>query len=221
MHNLNPRPFAWIIATVAVVVAVASALASKGSLSDPKFCWGLLSTLATAIFIFSLVFAKWIWKWSLLHGWLVPFPNLNGVWEGTIVSTWIPPGETKPIGPIPAILTIKQSFTKVSCVMQTGEMKSHSFVAGFHIADDDQICRLVYSYTSDPKPTVQERSPRHYGTVVLDVEKGKPARLKGFYWSDRKTTGEIQFVFQGPKRRKRHDDALAEHPMLRTAESKL
>lgn len=213
MHNLNTRIFAWILASLAVGVGVLYALATQGSLTDPKFCWRLLSTLATSIFIFGIVFIRWLWKWPPLQGWLVPFPNLNGVWEGRISSTWIPPGASEPMPTIPAVLVIKQSFTKISCVMQTGEMKSHSLSGEFRIAEEDQLHQLVYTYASDPKPGVQGRSARHYGTAVLDILDGKPSKLKGFYWSDRQSTGELEFTFQSDKRTRRHEKLIAQHPM--------
>lgn len=97
--------------------------------------------------------------------------------------------------------------------MQTGEMKSYSFSGEFRLADEDQVRQLVYSYASDPKPTVQGRSARHYGTAVLDILDGKPAKLKGVYWSDRKTTGELEFAFQNHERTRRHEKIIAEHPM--------
>lgn len=213
MHNLNTRIFAWILAALAVGVGVVYALATKGSFSEPKFCWGMLSTLATAIFLFGIVFTKWLWKWSPLQGWLVPFPNLNGVWEGEIRSTWLAPGATEPLPPIPAILLIKQSFTKISCVIQTGEMKSFSISGEFRIASEDQLRQVVYSYASDPKPGVRDRSARHYGTAVLEILDSKPRKLTGFYWTDRKSTGEMEFTFQNHKRTRRHEKLIAEHPM--------
>jgi hypothetical protein len=213
MHNLNPRIFAWILATLAVGVGVLYSLVAHGSFSDPTFCWGLLSTLATVIFVFAIVFTKWLWKWPLLQGWLVPFPNLNGVWEGRILSTWVAPGATGPMPPIPALLVIKQSFTSISCVMQTGEMKSHSFAAAFRISDDDQVRQIIYSYFSDPNLTVQGRSPRHHGTAKLDIVDGRQPKLKGVYWSDRKTTGELEFTFKSIERTARHDRTISQHPM--------
>ncbi|MCI0365724.1 MAG: hypothetical protein L0219_17835 [Phycisphaerales bacterium] len=85
-----------------------------------------------------LAFTNWIWKWDKLQGWLVPFPNLNGTWEGRIHSNWKDAQGKKP-GPIPVILTIKQSFNRLSCVMRTVEMESHSYIEGFCIDEENQV----------------------------------------------------------------------------------
>jgi len=64
-------------------------------------------------------FVSYAWKWRIFRGWLVPFPDLNGTWEGTIQTTWknLETGEIP--GPIPVTLTVKQSFIRMSCVMRT------------------------------------------------------------------------------------------------------
>src|SRR5688572_30652737 len=56
------------------------------------------------------LFSSYVWRWKIFHGWLVPFPNLNGTWKGSIQSTWVDPVTNERPAPIPTILTIKQSF---------------------------------------------------------------------------------------------------------------
>lgn len=214
MQNLNFRIYGWISALISGLVVLAYVKGVGVSLADTKVVWGVVSTLATVNFFFFFVFSKWLWKWRFLQDWLVPFPNLNGVWEGELVSTWVNPATGNGIAPIPARLTIRQTFTSISCVIQTGEMKSHSFCASFHLLPDSQIKRLVYTYASDPKPTVQDRSNRHYGTAMLDIlldEKKKT--LHGGYWSDRKTTGEMSLEWKAKVSAKSLGQILSSHPM--------
>ena len=92
------------------------------------------------------LFVKFLWKLPIIKHLLVAFPNLNGTWKGHIDSTWIDPETNKKPALIPAILTIKQSFLKTSCVMRTDEMTSRSITSNFMLDDDNQLCKLVYRH---------------------------------------------------------------------------
>ena len=142
------------------------------------------------------LFVKWGWRLKIFQGWLVPFPDLNGTWQGTIKSTWIDPATNKVSGPISVLLTIKQSFLGLSCVMKTPEMVSHSFAEDFRIDDEKQIKQMVYSYMSKPTVSISEKSAIHEGSVIFDIL-GKPVnKLSGQYWTSRKTTGVIELTFR-------------------------
>jgi hypothetical protein len=157
-----------------------------------------LKILPTAISIDTaviIVFAKYLWKWGIFKEWLVPFPNLNGTYQGTIKTTWEDPITGERPAPIQAYLTISQSFFNISCVMRTEEMTSHSFIGDFILDKDNQVKRLSYSYVSHPKQIVIERSPLHQGTIVFDIAEGHRPRLIGQYWTGRKTTGTIEMKF--------------------------
>ena len=38
-----------------------------------------------------LIFIRWLWRLRILKGWLIPFPDLEGSWKGTLstVHGWI------------------------------------------------------------------------------------------------------------------------------------
>jgi hypothetical protein len=56
---------------------------------------------------------------------------------------------------------------------------------------EDGTYRVTGVYRNEPKLSVRERSPIHYGALVLDVL-GDPAKdLAGHYWTDRSTRGEL------------------------------
>ena len=139
-------------------------------------------------------FIKWGWRCKWLQGWLVPFPDLNGTWQGKIQTNWKDTQGNTP-GPIPVILTINQSFIRISCVMRTAEMESHSYVEGFCIDRERQVRQLCYSYTSKPKASLRDRSTPHDGTIIFNII-GKPVhKLEGEYWTQRQTLGTITLNF--------------------------
>jgi hypothetical protein len=157
-------------------------------------------------------FMKWGWSWKRLQGWLVPFPDLNGTWQGYIQTNW-KDAEGKTPGPIPTILTIKQSFGRMSCVMRTGEMESHSYLEGFCIDKDAQVRQLCYSYTSKPKASLRERSTPHDGSILFNIIGTPVHKLEGEYWTQRQTTGTVTLTLRTNELLDEMPSDLPRHPV--------
>lgn len=212
MKNLNAKPFLYLLAGFSAIVLFLAAWVQGFDLGQFLNVVRLIPIVATADGLAYFIFTAWIWRWTQLQGWLIPFPDLNGTWEGYIQTNWTD-AEGKRPGPIPTILTIKQSFGRISCVMRTLEMESHSYLEGFCIDKDAQVRKLCYSYTSRPKTALRERSTPHDGTVLLDVI-GTPVRkLQGEYWTQRQTTGTVTLSFRERRRLEEIPGDLATHPM--------
>jgi hypothetical protein len=212
MNNLNMRPFWYILAAYSALVFFLASLAQGLDLRNILDLLRLVPVVATADGIAYFIFATWIWRWRPLHGWLVPYPDLNGTWQGVIQSTW-KDAEGRPIPPIPAILAIKQSFSRVSCVMRTAEMVSHSYLEGFDVDPASQVRRLCYSYTSRPSAALRERSTPHDGTILLNIIGTPASRLEGEYWTQRQTSGTANFRFLTKRLLDELPGDLPPHPM--------
>ncbi len=213
MKNLNIKPFLYLLAAFSVLVLFVAALVQGFDLRNFLDVLRLVPIVATVDGIAYFVFAAWLWRWKLLQGWLIPFPDLNGTWHGHIQSNWKDADGNTP-GPISAILTIKQSFGRMSCVMRTDEMESHSYLEGFCIDKDAQVRRLCYSYTSRPKATLRERSTPHDGTMLFNVI-GQPIhKLEGEYWTQRQTTGTVTLTLRTKELLDEMPGDLPAHPMM-------
>lgn len=212
MKNLNLKPFWYILAAYSVVVLFVAALIQGFDLRNFLDVLRLVPIVATADGIAYFVFTTWLWRWKRLQGWLVPFPDLNGTWQGHIHTNW-KDSEGKTPGPIPTILTIKQSFGQISCVMRTEEMESHSYLEGFCIDKDAQIRRLCYSYTSNPKTALRERSTPHDGTILFNIIGTPVSKLEGEYWTQRQTTGAVRLTFRTKELLDEMPPDLSAHPM--------
>lgn len=199
MKNLNIKPFIYLFVVASALSWIGIALLTGVDMSKLWDFVRLLPNVATIDLLLFAVFTRWGWRWKVFHGWLVPFPDLNGTWQGTIQTTWVNPQTGEQPGQIPTILTIKQSFGKISCVMRTGEMTSYSYAEGFKLEKEQQIRQLAYSYTSKPVPSATDRSRPHEGTMIFDVIGAPASKLKGCYWTDRKTTGEVVLTFRDKK----------------------
>ena len=79
--------------------------------------------------------------------------------------------------------------------MHTEEMKSHSYSESFILETDKQIKALAYIYKSEPRILLTEQSRPHEGAVFFEIIETPNLMLKGYYWSTRKTTGELAFDF--------------------------
>ncbi len=167
-----------------------------------KINWEALNTLPHAIAVYSillLVFTTWLWRLPLFQGWLVPYPDLEGTWTGTLESTWVDPGTGQRKAPLPIVLVIKQSFSTLGCVMYSEESTSFSNAAQISTDDEDGILRLSYNYTNRPNASVRDRSEIHDGAAILRVITGTRRALEGEYWTSRKTTGDMRLSFRSRK----------------------
>lgn len=195
MRNINPKPFIYILIGLSALLWFGIATLEGVDLREfADFLRPLPKVISIDILLY-FVFVKWAWRWKIFKNWLVPFPDLNGTWVGTIQSTWKNPDTNERLDPIPAMLTIQQSFTGISCAMRTAEMTSHSYAEGFRLEPSRQLRKLTYAYTSTPSQTLEERSNIHEGTASFELVGTPPKKLRGRYWTSRKTTGDMTFVF--------------------------
>lgn len=213
MKNLNIKAFIYIILGFSAILWFIFAFWGGLNLSNLWAFIKLLPSVATVDLIALSLFIKWGWRWKIFRGWLVPFPDLNGTWQGYIRSNWTDKETGKKPPSIPAILSIRQTFGKISCVLRTAEMVSHSYVEGFTLDRDKQIRQLTYSYTSRPKVSVKERSTFHEGTIVFDLIDMPVSKLEGRYWTDRETTGEITLTYREKKELEEIPDDFPPHPV--------
>jgi hypothetical protein len=116
MKNIRQEAITWLQLITFVAIWIVLILISTRELSINWEVVKLLPEVVTIYTIMYLIFTKWGWRLPFLQGWLVPFPNLEGTWQGTLQTTWQNPetGTTPP--PIPIVLVIKQSFETISCV---------------------------------------------------------------------------------------------------------
>ncbi len=213
MRNLHPKRFAFVLFGVFALSFVVVAMWSGKTIDD---LWSALAIAYKTVPVMLgavAIFVTQAWRWRIFRGWLVPFPDLNGTWQGTIQTTWSDPQTGAIPGPIPTVLTIKQSFIRLSCVMRTAEMTSRSCFADFWLDGDEQIKMLGYSYHSTPIPAVVDRSAPHDGTVVLEIIGNPAKKLKGQYWTSRKTTGEVRMEFKKEELSEEFPGRLGLHPV--------
>lgn len=148
--------------------------------------WGIVSTSVTITTLLVIFFVTFAWRWRLFHGWLVPFPNLNGKWVGKLKSSYRGTLISRKVE-----VQIKQTFLYVVVSFTSKESKSNNFCASFNIDKNRNIKQLIYSYFNEPDSNIRDRSPLHYGTTKFDISEDNMS-MSGEYWTTRCTHGSIK-----------------------------
>ena len=213
MKNIQVKSSIYALVIVSAIAWFGLAWLSNLDLSAASSFFSLIPKVVTCDLVLVLVFTKWGWRLKVFRGWLVPFPNLNGSWAGHIYSNWVNPETGKRVDPIPVMLTINQSFFHISCKMMTGEMDSFSSSEGFNINPERQIRELSYIYTSKPRISLNQRSLPHDGAMIFDIIEKPAQKLKGRYWTERKTTGEIILTNYSSDTLEDIPEELEQHPV--------
>lgn len=213
MKNLKAKPFALLLFGVFAACFIAIAFTSGATVNDVSSALRLAYKTIPVLLLITSLFVGYGWRLPIFRKWLVPFPDLNGTWQGAIQTTWKDPETGRIPAPIPAILTIRQSFISISCVMRTAEMCSRSYFADFWIDRDQQLQKLGYSYSSSPLPSVRDRSVPHDGTMVFDVIGNPATKLNGIYWTSRSTAGEVTMTLRTRELLEEFPNDLGPHPV--------
>lgn len=212
MKNIRLKNSVYALVAISSIAWFVLAKLSDLDLSVAKDFFGLVPKVVTIDLLIIVAFTKWGWKFRVFSGWLVPFPNLNGSWIGNIYSDWVNPETQQGVPAIPVMLTINQSFSHISCMMHTGEMKSYSVSEGFNIDRDRQIKQVAYIYTSKPRISLSHRSLPHDGAIIFDIIEAPGKKLTGKYWTDRKTKGEIILAFYSKSILEELPEPTSDHP---------
>jgi len=195
MKNIRKEIFVWIQLATFVIIWIAMLLISGTALEIDWEAIKKLPDVVTIYVLLALVFTTWAWRLPIFKRWLIPLPDLQGTWKGTIESTWIDPNTNRKIPPKDVTLVIKQTFSTISCVMYTDESDSFSNTAQINEDDESGIFRLSYNYTNRSKANVRDRSAIHDGAAILKFITVPDRILEGEYWTSRKTTGDIRVKF--------------------------
>jgi len=176
----------WTTITIFILRCFPSMKELFGLWNEGAF-WKLVYTLFGYIgeaigigFVLIKIFDLWAWKYlSKIHG----IPVLAQTYEGEISSSYDKSKTYK------GILTIKQTFTKISVKFKSDESSSFSVAAV--IMDNYDVNQLIYTYQNNPNAIIQERSPIHHGTAILNIDNVN--KIEGNYFTERVFVGYMKF----------------------------
>lgn len=162
--------------------------------------FGVSKIFSTAVLVVTLLLGLWeAWLWRLPLAQRIPgtSPCIRGTWRGILTTFWVDPTTGKSPEPKTVYLVIRQSASELSVKLLTNESRSSSSFAGIRL--DDGSYELLYLYLNRPDSRYESRSRMHHGSTSLDLSGNPVRRLKGRYWTDRDTRGELDFTEQNKK----------------------
>lgn len=186
---MKHRVFAQFVAGV-VVLVFAVGIWSTGGQVD----LGWLRFYSAAVLVATALLFLWekvLWKLPLTQRMRYSPRDVSGTWKGTLTSLWEDPLTDETPAPKPAYLVIRQTASAVKVILLTDESRSVSSLGA--VSGGDGIASLDYMYRNRPESKFEHRSRMHHGSTSLDITGLPPTRLKGRYWTDRDSKGELDF----------------------------
>jgi hypothetical protein len=172
-----------------------------------------ISTVTGILLLLLGTFDKWLWRLSFLQGWFVKRPIIRGTWQAILRSKWVDPATGKCIEPVNGFMVIRQTYSSLSLRLLTDESSSE-LIGAEVITLSDGTMRMAGVYRNEPRQLLRERSSMHNGAILLEII-GRPVTcLRGHYWTDRNTSGEIELknrrneIFHDYETAKKHFDSI-------------
>lgn len=194
MWSLLPRGRQLALIVGATLVAVWAIEQVMGSATPVlKLTSAIVMLLGgVLVAVFQLTW-RWIWRRvPALGRWI--FPDLNGRWEGQIVPVGVDPAHHPADQPILVTVWIRQNLFGISVRMETAESCSRSIRPQLEVAADHAAFGIWYAYDNQPRARVAHRSGRHDGMAYLEAAVQAPDRLKGQYYTSRRSAGDIDLT---------------------------
>ncbi len=207
IKGLHLKAVFWLAVGTWVAAFLVSGQPIKMSLLQPS------SVVLGVITVVTAYFERQAWSWKLWHSWFVSVPNLTGTYSGKISSTWVSTDASCAGKNIQVYLSVFQTLSGLTARLYTSESFSVSLCASL-IESDDGHWEIIYTYRNEPNLLIQDRSRIHHGGIRLRIEADEPLQLRGNYFTDRSTSGEVVFNRISNLRSKSFEDAQKRIPKV-------
>ncbi len=156
------------------------------------------TTVVSVLFFLGIAFEHWLWRHPLLHGWLVKRPDLRGTWRVELRSSYIccDGGDRAPT--VVCYMGVKQTLSKLQMHLMTPESESWFIADHIRPSANADGFQVIGVYTNEPSVHLRNQrvSEMHQGALMAETHGPslRPVTLTAKYWSDRKTTGTMEFT---------------------------
>lgn len=169
------------------------------------------SAVVGALVLFGVGFEYWLWRLPFLHGWFVNRPDLRGTWRVELKSNFVRPETEERVPMIVCYMGVKQSLSKLQMHLITPESESWFIADHVRHSPNGSGFQVIGVYTNEPNVHLRDEriSEIHQGALVIEThgEGVRPATLTAKYWTDRKTTGTMNFTSRLKQVYTRFEDA--------------
>ena len=201
---MNHRTY---IRAIAGIVTLVYTVALWTSGISPQLKWLRFYSLAVLVAVALWgIWDRWMWRASTFQRIQFVPPRIAGTWKGELRSHWTDPDTNARPPKKDAYLVVKQTFSSVSVMLLTDESQSQSQSV---LAKASKINGLSYLYLNEPEMGADEGNHMHRGAAMFRLSDTPVALLRGRYWTDRETKGELVFGERCPKLADDYDMAVA------------
>ena len=159
----------------------------------------------------ALLFEKKLWCQPWLHGWFVKRPDLRGTWRVKLQSDWVDDNTGNRTPLIICYMGVTQSLSDLQMHLMTRESESSSIAYSIEASRSGKGYLIAAVYRNEPGIFLRgERSEMHYGGMILEThgdQVSRPKVLRGEFWTDRNTKGEMKLECRKSELFTNFDDA--------------
>ncbi len=156
------------------------------------------SSVVGVLVSLGFLFERYAWRQSFLQGWLVNRPDLRGTWRVELQSSYIDPDTGETIPTILCYMGVKQTLSTLQMHLMTPESESSFIASHVQPSPNGEGFQVIGVYANEPNIHLRNEriSEMHHGAIVVGTHgpRLRPTTLTGKYWTDRKTTGTMDFT---------------------------
>ena len=168
------------------------------------------SFVVSFLVLVGLAFEHVLWRQGWLQGWFIKRPDLRGTWRVEMKSDWVNLHTGEQASSIVCYMGVKQTLSTLQMHLMTSESESWFIASDILPSPSGKGYQLAGVYTNKPHIDLRsDRSEMHRGALILDTHGPtlRPKTLSGEYWTDRKTSGKMDFIRRLPEVATHYDDA--------------
>lgn len=178
-----------LVVVVVIFVFATGILATGGKVELSWFRFYSIAIIAVTSLL--ALWNQFFWSFGIFQRLYWVPRRIHGTWKGVLTSLWVNPSTGVCPPPKPVYLVVRQTASTISVVLLTSESRSTSFLG--KISHHEGTSTLNYMYLNHPDSNVEDQSRMHPGATSLMISGLPSKKMKGRYWTDRESRGELEF----------------------------
>ena len=192
LERLHITAFVVIAATIWLAVLLFQGTPVSGAHGRP------FSIVVSSLVGLGLLFEFVLWRQPWLHGWFVKRPDLRGTWRIELQSSYVRRETNERVPMIVYYMGVKQTLSKLQMHLMTPESESWFIADHVRPSPSGSGFQVIGVYTNEPNVHLRHEriSEMHQGAMIVETHGPglRPTTLTAKYWTDRKTTGTMEFT---------------------------
>lgn len=192
LERLHITAFVGIAAVIWLVVLDFQGTAVNWDHARP------FSIVVSCLVGLGVLFELVLWRQPWLHGWFVKRPDLRGTWRVELQSSYVRPGTNERVPLIVCYMGVRQTLSTLNMHLMTPESESWFIADNVRPSPNGNGFQIIGVYTNEPNVHLRDErlSEMHQGAIIIETHGPslRPTTLTAKYWTDRKTTGTMDFT---------------------------